>query len=250
MLFEQKLEKKGKTEIFYRKFGICGFLYWVFIVFEVYSLALYGLFTKGIIHENKEGIYFSLYMGICVGTFWWFFHHLRKKNTDYKTLQMILQPFVLIVTIWGYVIDIFGSYKNCAIFWAALILTISFFINLINYTKEQEKKEIKLGSVVTNNGFSDWASTDVDASIKSMWFRFSRRESDFCIENSFDGVSYNQKRICHMFNASTIIPFGIYACSAEDSSLRQYLRLWNLLIANGLLMMDKNLIWKSKYVTC
>ena len=39
-----------------------------------------------------------------------------------------------------------------------------------------------LGSVVTNNGYSDWATTEIDASIKSMWYRFSRREDDYCIE--------------------------------------------------------------------
>ena len=34
-----------------------------------------------------------------------------------------------------------------------------------------------LGSVVTNHGFSDWATTEIDADIKSMWYRFSRRQS-------------------------------------------------------------------------
>lgn len=93
--------------------------------------------------------------------------------------------------------------------------------NWLKASMEYENEKIqRLGSVVTNNGYSDWASTDVDASIKSMWFRFSRRESDFCIENSSDGINYNQMRICHMFNASTIVPFGIYACSAEDSSFK------------------------------
>lgn len=61
---------------------------------------------------------------------------------------------------------------------------------------------------------------DIDASIKSMWFRFSRRENDFCIENSFDGVNFKQMRICHMFNTKKTISFGIFACSAEDSSFK------------------------------
>ncbi len=41
-----------------------------------------------------------------------------------------------------------------------------------------------LGSVVTNHGYSDWATTEINASIKSMWYRFSRREDDYCIECS------------------------------------------------------------------
>lgn len=77
-----------------------------------------------------------------------------------------------------------------------------------------------LGSVVTNNGYSDWATTSIDATIKSMWYRFSRREEDFCIECSSDGINYNQMRICHMHNAKGIIQFGIYACSPENSSFK------------------------------
>ena len=77
-----------------------------------------------------------------------------------------------------------------------------------------------LGSVVTNNGYSDWATTEIDASIKTMWYRFSRREDDYCIECSNDGITFKQMRICHMFNASGTINFGIYACSPEDSSFK------------------------------
>lgn len=77
-----------------------------------------------------------------------------------------------------------------------------------------------LGSVVTNNGYSDWATTEIPVSIKSMWYRLSRREDDFCIECSEDGVVYHQLRICHLHKAKDEIQFGIYACSPEDSSFR------------------------------
>lgn len=77
-----------------------------------------------------------------------------------------------------------------------------------------------LGSVVTNNGYSDWATTEIDASTKSMWYRLSRREEDFCIECSEDGSSWRQMRICHINKAKDEIKFGIYACSPENSSFR------------------------------
>lgn len=77
-----------------------------------------------------------------------------------------------------------------------------------------------LGSVVTNHGYSDWATTAIDASIKSMWYRFSRREDDYCIESSIDGVKFHQMRICHMWNGMDSIQFGIYACSPENSSFK------------------------------
>ena len=77
-----------------------------------------------------------------------------------------------------------------------------------------------LGSVVTNNGYSDWATTEIDAGIRSMWYRFSRREDDYCIECSEDGVKFKQMRVCHMWNGAGTIRFGIYACSPENSSFK------------------------------
>ena len=77
-----------------------------------------------------------------------------------------------------------------------------------------------LGSVATNMGYSDWATTAIDASVKSMWYRFSRREDDYRIECSADGIEFRQMRICHMWKATGVIQFGIYACSPEDSSFK------------------------------
>lgn len=93
--------------------------------------------------------------------------------------------------------------------------------NWFKASMEYENEYIqRLGSVVTNNGYSDWSSVDVDASIKSVWFRLSRRDDDFCIENSTDGINFKQMRICHMFNVEDRVKFGIYACSAENSSFK------------------------------
>ena len=85
----------------------------------------------------------------------------------------------------------------------------------IEYENEQFQH---LGSVVTNLGFSDWATTAIDANIKSMWYRLSRREDDYRIECSTDGVNFSQLRVCHLHRGGAKIRFGIYACSPEDSS--------------------------------
>ena len=77
-----------------------------------------------------------------------------------------------------------------------------------------------LGSVVTNHGYSDWATTAIPADIKTMWYRFSRREDDYCIECSRDGERFTQMRICHMWEGAGSIRFGVYACSPEDSSFK------------------------------
>ena len=76
----------------------------------------------------------------------------------------------------------------------------------------------RLGSVVTNHGYSDWATTDIPADHKVMYYRLSRRERDFLIEFSFDGVEYRQMRIFHLAAAKDEVRFGVYACSPEHSS--------------------------------
>lgn len=91
--------------------------------------------------------------------------------------------------------------------------------NWLKASIEFENETIQhLGSVVTNGGYSDWATTAIPADVKSMWYRLSRREDDFCIENSVDGINFTQMRICHMAKAIDEIQFGVYACSPEESS--------------------------------
>ena len=99
---------------------------------------------------------------------------------------------------------------------------IAMYLDSENWLKasvEYENEKFQhLGSVVTNHGYSDWATTAISAEVKTMWFRFSRRESDYCIECSQDGKNFTQMRICHMWEGAGKIRFGIYACSPEDSS--------------------------------
>lgn len=93
--------------------------------------------------------------------------------------------------------------------------------NWIKASVEYENADFQhLGSVVTNHGYSDWATTEIPSGIKTMWYRLSRRKDDFCIENSRDGKTFHQMRICHFFEAQDEINFGIYACSPEDSSFK------------------------------
>lgn len=101
---------------------------------------------------------------------------------------------------------------------------IAMYLDSENWLKasiEYENERIgRLGSVVTNHGYSDWATADIDASVREMWYRLSRRESDYCVECSRDGRDFQQMRICHLWEGAGVIRFGVYACSPEDSSFR------------------------------
>ncbi len=93
--------------------------------------------------------------------------------------------------------------------------------NWLKASVEFENKNFQhLGAVVTNHGYSDWSTTAIPADIKIMWYRFSRRNSDYCIENSVDGKNFSQMRICHIHKGAEKINFGIYACSPENSSFK------------------------------
>ena len=91
--------------------------------------------------------------------------------------------------------------------------------NWLKASVEYENERFQhLGSVVTNHGWSDWATTEIDAGVHALWYRLSRRQDDFCVECSFDGVQFHQMRICHLWEGGGPLRFGLYACSPEDSS--------------------------------
>lgn len=95
----------------------------------------------------------------------------------------------------------------------------------------------RLGSVVTNEGHSDWASTDIKPP-REMWYRVSRRGPDFLIEVAPREGQFRQIRIFHlhrlgettteMGKADPPLPavgpvrFGVYACSPQDSSFEAH----------------------------
>lgn len=91
--------------------------------------------------------------------------------------------------------------------------------NWLKASVEYENESFRhLGSVVTNHGYSDWATTAIPAEVRTMWYRLSRREDDYCVECSDDGLHFSQMRICHLWEGAGKIRFGVYACSPEDSS--------------------------------
>lgn len=99
---------------------------------------------------------------------------------------------------------------------------IALYLDSENWLKasvEYENEQFQhLGSVVTNDGYSDWATTEIDSSIRTMWYRLSRRKDDYRLEYSADGITFHQMRICHLHHGGGRIRFGIYACSPEASS--------------------------------
>ena len=86
---------------------------------------------------------------------------------------------------------------------------------------EKENESMgRLGSVVTNHGWSDWATADVPASVKRVAYRLHRRGDDFLLERAFPGEDWAQMRIFHLHGIGAEIFAGVYACSPNNSSFK------------------------------
>jgi regulation of enolase protein 1 (concanavalin A-like superfamily) len=121
-----------------------------------------------------------------------------------------------------------GKYDQCGLI--IYLDSDNWFKASVEYESEAFSR---LGSVVTNLGYSDWATVDIPTPT-SMWYRLSRRGPDFLIESSYDGRDFNQMRLFHLHKlgettaemgqidppmpAAQSIPFGLYACSPLQSS--------------------------------
>ena len=141
------------------------------------------------------------------------YYHFRNDNAPVLQMETEEQYFSFVVrTDFG---ESAHRFDQCG---------IVMYLDSENWLKasvEYENEQFQhLGSVVTNHGYSDWATTAIPADVKSMWYRFSRRESDYCVECSTDGVEFTQMRVCHVWEGAGRIRFGIYACSPENSSFK------------------------------
>ncbi len=93
--------------------------------------------------------------------------------------------------------------------------------NWLKVSVEHENDEFaRLGSVVTNLGYSDWATTDIPSGATEMWYRIGRRGQDFFVENSTDGEIYTQMRVLHFHKPIVVANIGVYACSPQESSFK------------------------------
>ncbi len=80
-------------------------------------------------------------------------------------------------------------------------------------TEYEDEHHSRRGSVVTNLGYSDWATQDIPSTHREMGYRISRNGNDFLLESSYDGQTWQQLRITHLHNAGETLEIGVYACS-------------------------------------
>lgn len=91
----------------------------------------------------------------------------------------------------------------------------------------------RLGSVVTNDGWSDWATQDIDETTRRAVYRVTRRLSDYLVEYQSTPGTFTQIRLAHLTEDNGLNPVfaGLYACSPKGAGFRadfRFLRVTSL----------------------
>ena len=107
------------------------------------------------------------------------YYHFRNDNAPVLQMETEEKFFSFVVRT-----DFHGSHTRFDQCGVVMYLDSE---NWLKASVEYENDEFQhLGSVVTNHGYSDWATTAIPAHQKVMWYRLSRREDDYCVECSED----------------------------------------------------------------
>jgi len=80
----------------------------------------------------------------------------------------------------------------------------------------------KLGAVVTNHGYSDWSTQDVDDSLIDFKLRIIRKGSDYIIQSFDEKINdWTQLRMFHLFDEAKV-KVGVYCCSPKMNGFQAH----------------------------
>ena len=101
--------------------------------------------------------------------------------------------------------------------------------NWVKVSVEHENEQFaRLGSVVTNLGYSDWATKDIPFPVNEMSYRLSLKGQDVFIEYAEKEEGFKQMRILHLHKPLQHAGIGVYACSPLKSSFETVFTEFNL----------------------
>ncbi|MBM9500195.1 DUF1349 domain-containing protein [Leptospira sp. 201903071] len=142
--------------------------------------------------------------------FWQRTHYGFRKDNGHCLLRYVVSDFSLSVRT-----EFFPKkqYDQCGLM--VRIDSENWIKSSIEY---ETPSHSRLGSVVTNFGYSDWATLDILNEVRSMWYRIQSRGNDVILEYSENEMDWNQIRIAHLHSFEKRFQVGIYACSPMDSS--------------------------------
>ena len=161
-------------------------------------------------HNERDG---ALTLTTLDGTdFWQRTHYGFSRDDGHALLTSLHKDFQMTVRVRYSYED---QYDQCG-----LLVRID-ALNWIKLSSERESQDSsRLGSVVTNLGYSDWATTDVNGTEADIWYRVECRENDFHLYTSQDGADWHRLRIAHLHSRQRPLNVGIYACSPKKGGFQ------------------------------
>jgi len=140
--------------------------------------------------------------------FWQRTHYGFQRDNGHCLLTELKEEFCLVVRCnFSYI----SQYDQCG---------VMVRIDKDNWMKVSIENEdgviSRLGSVVTNLGYSDWSTQDISASVHSMWYRVQSKGADVLVEQSVDGEDWHQMRVAHLHAFKHSVKAGIYCCSPKE----------------------------------
>jgi uncharacterized protein len=88
----------------------------------------------------------------------------------------------------------------------------------------------RLGSVVTNGGYSDWSTQNFADERREIWLRVRREATDYLVESADDGRRWTQIRMARLLEDQGGMPVaaGLYACSPKGQGFVAQFRVLHL----------------------
>ena len=88
----------------------------------------------------------------------------------------------------------------------------------------------RLGSVVTNAAWSDWATQDIPGNVRHARYRVVRRSGDYTVQAALKDGTFSQLRLArlHEDDGSRPIRAGIYACSPKAAGFQASFRFLSI----------------------
>ena len=83
----------------------------------------------------------------------------------------------------------------------------------------------KLGTSLTQKGYSDWASQNLAGEIGEIWYRIARKNGDYVVSFSIDGENFSQIRLAHLMRDMPEVKVGAYICSPNVSGFEAVLEM-------------------------
>ncbi|MGL5899693.1 MAG: DUF1349 domain-containing protein, partial [Lactobacillaceae bacterium] len=142
------------------------------------------------------------------------------QRTHYGFSVTNTPMFVRKVAIKNFVFSIKTHFKSNFLYDQCGIVVYVDNDNWAKFSSEFENTQFqRLGGVVTKSGYSDWATTDIDADIDEIYYRIVRRGNDFIVEASYNEIECFQLRIFNLNYKSSIehLKVDIYGCSPQGN---------------------------------